>query len=68
MDLTDTGGPLELQAHIRFSPAERTGLLSGTLKERAGIPAGLASQLDSLARIRGRDANGRIPIDLEFNF
>ncbi len=68
MDLTDTGGPLELQAHIRFSPAEHTGLLSGTLKERAGFPAGLASQLDSLAQVRGRDPQGRIPIDLEFNF
>jgi len=65
--LTDTGGPLEIQAQIRFSPAERTGLLSGTLKERAGFPAGLASQLDSLAQLRGRDGQGRIPIELEFN-
>jgi len=67
-DLTDTGGPLQIQAHIRFSPVERTGLLSGTLKERAGFPAGLAGQLDSLAQLRGRDGQGRIPIELEFNF
>ncbi len=67
-DLTDTGGPVQIQAHIRFSPAERTGLLSGTLKERTGFPPALASQLDSLAQIRGRDRQGRIPVDLEFSF
>lgn len=31
--LNDTGGPVEAQAQIRFSPATRTGMLSGTLKE-----------------------------------
>jgi hypothetical protein len=67
-DLTDTGGPLDIQARIRFSPAEHTGLLSGTLKERAGFPAALASQLESVAEIRGRDRQGRIPVDLEFSF
>jgi len=67
-DLTDTGGPLAIQAHIRFSPADRIGLLSGTLGERTGVPPALASQLESLAQIRGRDRQGRIPVDLEFNF
>ena len=67
-ELTDIGGPLQIQARIRFSPAERTGLLSGTLKERAGFPPALASQLDSLAQLRGRDREGRIPVDLEFKF
>jgi hypothetical protein len=67
-ELTDTGGPLQIQARIHFSPAERTGLLSGTLKERAGFPPALSSQLDSLAQLRGRDREGRIPVDLEFKF
>jgi hypothetical protein len=67
-DLNDTGGPLELQAHVSIAPAERSGLLSGTLKERAGIAPSLGAALNSIAQIRRRDAYGRIPVDLEFNF
>ncbi len=66
--LDDTGGPLELRANIRLSPAERSGLLSGTLRERPDAPQGIRSQIDSLAQVRPRDAQGRIPVDLEFTF
>ena len=64
--LMDTGGPLEVQALIRFSAAERTGTLSGTIKERPDAPAALRSQLESLSQLRGRDPQGRIPVELEF--
>ena len=64
--LVDTGGPLEVQTLIHYSANERTGTLSGTLKERADAPAALRGQLDNLAQLRGRDAQGRIPVDLEF--
>jgi hypothetical protein len=60
--LVDTGGPLEVEASIQYSPAQRTGLLSGTLRERPGAPAQLRSQLEP------RDAQGRIPAELEFRF
>jgi type II secretion system (T2SS) protein N len=64
--LSDTGGPLSVDAAIRFSGAERSGVLSGTVKERADAPPALRSQLDTLARMHMRDAQGRIPVDLEF--
>jgi hypothetical protein len=64
--LADTGGPIEVRAQVRYSPADRRGLLSGTLRERAGIPAALRDQLNSLAQLKPRDAEGRIPAELEF--
>jgi hypothetical protein len=66
--LADTGGPLEMKTLIHFSPLERTALLSGTLKERADVSAALRSELDGLSQLRGRDPQGRIPVDLEFRF
>jgi hypothetical protein len=66
--LNDAGGPLELQAQIRFSPAARTGLLSGTLKERPEAPPALRNQLNSLAQLKARDSAGRFPVEVEFNF
>jgi hypothetical protein len=63
--LNDTGGPLDLQANIHYSAKDRTGLLSGTLKERAGAPAVLLSQINDIAQLRGRDTQGRVPVDLE---
>jgi hypothetical protein len=67
-NLTDTGGPLEAQAQIRFSPATRTGMLSGTLKERPEAPLSLRNQLNNLSQLRPRDATGRFPVELEFTF
>jgi hypothetical protein len=67
-NLTDTGGPVEAQAQIRFSPATRTGMLSGTIKERPEASLGLHNQLDNLAQLRPRDASGRFPVELEFTF
>jgi hypothetical protein len=65
-NLNDTGGPLEAQAQIRYSPAARTGMLSGTLKERPEASLGLRNQLSSLSQLRPRDAAGRFPVELEF--
>ncbi len=66
--LNDTGGPVEAQAQIRFSPATRTGMLSGTLKERAEASPALRNQLNNLSQLRPRDAAGRFPVELEFTF
>ena len=66
--LVDTGGPLDVHTLIRYSAKERTGLLSGTLSERPEASAALRSQIDGLSQLRGRDAQGRIPVDLEFRF
>jgi hypothetical protein len=65
--LVDTGGPLEVQTVIQYSPVERTGTLSGTLRERPDAPTALRNQLDNLSQLRGRDPQGRIPVDLEFH-
>jgi type II secretion system (T2SS) protein N len=66
--VNDTGGPVEAQVQIRFSPATRTGMLSGTLKERAEASPALRNQLNNLAQLRPRDSSGRFPVELEFTF
>lgn len=66
--LNDAGGPLEVQAQIRFSPATRLGTLSGTLKERPEASQALRNQLGSLAQLRPMDSAGRFPVELEFSF
>jgi hypothetical protein len=65
-ELKDTGGPLEATAVIHFSGKDRTGMLSGTVKERSDAPPALRSLLDNLTQMHARDAQGRIPVDLEF--
>jgi hypothetical protein len=65
-ELADTGGPLEVRAVIHFSGKNNTGILSGTIRERAGAPPALTSQLNDLAQLHARDAEGRLPVDLEF--
>ncbi|HEY0745795.1 MAG TPA: type II secretion system protein N [Steroidobacteraceae bacterium] len=66
--LNDTGGPVEVQAQIRLSPATRTGMFSGTLKERPEASPALRKQLGTLAQLRPRDASGRFPVELEFTY
>jgi hypothetical protein len=66
--LIDKGGPLSLDASITLTPQSRTGMLSGTVKERADAPPALRKDLDDVAQLHARDAQGRIPIDLEFTF
>ena len=63
--LVDTGGPLDLQALIHYSAKDRSGVLSGTLKERPDAPAALLGQINDIAQLRGRDSQGRVPVDLE---
>jgi Type II secretion system (T2SS), protein N len=67
-NVADTGGPVEARAQIQFSPATRTGMLSGTLKERPEASLSLRNQLNSLSQLRPRDAAGRFPVELEFTF
>ena len=66
--LMDTGGPLEMQAVINLSAKERSGILTGTLRERPEAPAALVSDLEGIVQLRGRDSQGRIPVDLEFTW
>lgn len=66
--LEDTGGPLEVEAQIRISPTARAGLFSGTLKERPEASPALRAELQSVAQLRPRDPQGRIPADLEFTY
>jgi hypothetical protein len=66
--LKDTGGPVELQAEIRLSPAARTATLSGTLMDRPEASPALRNQLAQMAQLRPRDSSGRFPVDLEFSY
>jgi hypothetical protein len=66
--LSDEGGPVEAQAQVRFSPATRTGMLTGTIKERPEASPALLIQLSNLAQLRRRDSFGRLPLELEFSF
>jgi hypothetical protein len=65
--LQDAGGPLEAQATVHFSPPGHTGTLSGTVKERAGVPPALHEQLENLTQLHAPDSQGRIPVDVEFS-
>jgi hypothetical protein len=65
-ELQDTGGPLEVRATVHYTAKDRTGVLTGTLKERADAPPALLDQLQSVSQLRARDPQGRIPVDLEF--
>jgi hypothetical protein len=67
-ELRDAGGPLEMQALVHYSMKEHTATVSGTLKERPGAPEALHGQLDNLALLRGRDRQGRVPLEMEFRF
>jgi len=67
-ELSDAGGPMAVQGTIAINPQQHTGLVSGTLQERADTPAELRRDLGELVQMRGRDPQGRIPIDLEFSF
>jgi hypothetical protein len=67
-ELSDAGGPLAVQGTITINPQQHTGLVSGTVQERADTPAELRRDLGDLVQLRGRDPQGRIPIDLEFSF
>jgi len=64
--LSDTGGPLEVRATLDFSADGHTGTLTGSVRPRADAPPALRSQLDELAQLHAPDAQGRIPVDLEF--
>src|SRR5258708_11479283 len=66
--LTDTAGPLDVKAAISLSAKERTGILTGTLRERPEATAALRSDLEGIVQLRGRDPQGRIPVDLEFTW
>jgi len=65
-ELSDSGGPLSMNALISYFGKERRATLSGTVAERADAPPALRRQLDNLAQLHPRDAQGRIPVDLEF--
>jgi Type II secretion system (T2SS), protein N len=66
--LLDKGGPLSLDAVITLTPQSRTGMLSGTVKERADASPELRKELDNVAQLHARDSEGRLPVDLEFTF
>ena len=66
--LADTGGPLAVNATIHLSMTARSGLFSGTVKERPDASPELRSELDNLAQLHARDSQGRLPVDLEFTF
>ena len=59
---------MSLDASLTLTPKTRTGMLSGTVKEREDAPQALRKELDNVAQLRPRDAQGRIPIELEFTF
>jgi hypothetical protein len=66
--LNDTGGPVAVQSQIRLSPATRTGVFTGTLKEGPAASPALRNQLGNLAQLHPRDASGRFPVELEFTY
>jgi hypothetical protein len=66
--IRDTAGPLEVHAQLSVSFQTHTSTLSGTARERATAPPQLRTALESLAQLRPRDSQGRIPLEIEFSF
>jgi hypothetical protein len=66
--LADTGGPLSVDGTIQITPKTRTCLFSAAIKERPEASPALRNELQNLLQLHARDAQGRIPIDLEFSF
>ncbi len=66
--LSDTGGPLELQATVHYTAAERIATVSGSLRDRPDAPAALRRQIDNLTQLHPRDSQGRVAVDFEFRF
>jgi general secretion pathway protein N len=66
--LVDLGGPVQVQGVVRIVPSDRNAVLSGTLKETAAAAESVRGELDKLAQLRGRDSQGRIPVELEFAY
>jgi hypothetical protein len=62
----DLRGLIQLTGTLLISPAQNLATLSGTLKERGEPPPPLRQALNDLVQMRGRDPQGRIPVDLEF--
>ena len=66
--LNDLGGPIEARAQLHVALQERSALISGTMKARAEAPVALQDAIQGVAQMRGRDSQGRVPIELEFTF
>ena len=64
----DLGGPLQLTGSLNIVPAQSLLTFSGALMERAGLPPALHQELENLAQMRGRDPQGRVPLEIEFAF
>ncbi|MDP8985930.1 MAG: type II secretion system protein N [Pseudomonadota bacterium] len=65
-ELRDTGGPLEVRATLHLSADGGTVMLSGTVKERPDAPPALRAEMEKLEQLQVRDAQGRLPVELEF--
>ena len=66
--IQDTAGPLEVHAVLTLTPHSHVSNLRGTARERPSAPPALRQALEDLAQLRPRDAQGRIPLEIEFSF
>lgn len=66
--IQDSAGPLEVRAVLTLLPESHLSTLHGTARERASAPPALRTALEDLAQLRPRDAQGRIPLEIEFSF
>lgn len=66
--VADTGGPLRLRANLTVDTAARRATISGTLAARPGASAAIVAAVAQMAELRGRDAAGNVPVDLEVRF
>ncbi|HVC02425.1 MAG TPA: type II secretion system protein N [Steroidobacteraceae bacterium] len=64
----DTGGPLRLRANLTVDTAARRAVISGTLAARPGASAAIVGAVAQMAELRGRDAAGNVPIEVEVRF
>lgn len=66
--ISDSGGPLQVHAALRLTPQTHVVTLTGTAIERESATPALRRSMESLAQMQPRDAQGRIPLQIEFAF
>ncbi len=64
--LRDLSGPLQLSGALRIAPAQNQVNFTGTVKERVPLPPSLQQEFQDLVNMRGRDTQGRVPLEIEF--
>lgn len=67
-NIEDLAGPLRLRATVSVDQSNRRALVSGTVAARPDANPAIVAEVERLARMRGRNAAGEVPLDVELGY